>query len=337
MAGAVGRFNFADLQNPLFIHPSDGPLSISVAKLQGASDYRGWKRSFEIQLSSKRKLGFINGTVTRSTEDETLALQWDTCNDLVVSWLHGNVSDSTKRSILFINSAHEIWKQLEKRFQLSNGSRKYKLNKELFGIRQNKMSINEYFTVVSSLWEEIDSMNILPAVTTVAADVTAAFNAIETQKEESRLFVFLNGLDDAYSAMRSQFLMQHHLPTVEAVCAMLQQEESQRDVLTVVDMEHTAMYSKGSVEKKHNHLNCTVCGAKNHTNDNCWSLTGYPKWHYKYGKPYVPKGNKIKELGIRSGIMQGPTTIQEWLTMLLHRVLRIRRKLCLLLNNCSIC
>lgn len=80
-----GRFTFADMQNPLFLHPSDGPLSISVAKLQGAGDFRSWKRSFELQISAKRKLGFLTGTVIKNTDDEIQATQWDTCNDMVIS------------------------------------------------------------------------------------------------------------------------------------------------------------------------------------------------------------------------------------------------------------
>ncbi|XP_074328051.1 uncharacterized protein LOC141665962 [Apium graveolens] len=146
-----GRFTFADMQNPLFLHPYDGPTSISVAKLEGATNYRSWKRSFEIQLSSKRKFGFVDGTVQRSTDDEALAVQWDTCNNLVISWIHNNVSETIKKSILFISSASEIWAQLEKRFALTNGFRKYKISKDLYELKQNHLSVADYFTQLSSL------------------------------------------------------------------------------------------------------------------------------------------------------------------------------------------
>lgn len=133
------------------MHPSDGPQSIIVTKLQGAGDYRAWRRTFEIQLSAKRKLGLVNGTMTRSTTDDVEATQWDTCNNLVISWIHNNISDAIKTSVLFINTACDIWKQLEKRFLLTNGSRKYKLSRDLFNLRQNGMKISDYFTSLSSL------------------------------------------------------------------------------------------------------------------------------------------------------------------------------------------
>ncbi|XP_056688770.1 uncharacterized protein [Spinacia oleracea] len=305
------RYTFSDMQNLLFIHPFDGPLSISVTKLQGAADYRAWRRSFEIQLSSKRKLGFVNGTVTRSIEDDTNATQWDTCNDLVTCWLHTNVSDSIKNSILFIKNAHEAWKQLEKRFMLSNGSRKYKLSKDLFNLKQNGRKIDEYYTAMSSLWDEIESMNMLPMLTTVAQDVTALMKAIETQKEKSKLFQFLNGLDDFYSPQRSQLLMQSPLPSVESACAVIQQEETQRDVLIQngsFDSDTSAMYSKGSVSTDRT-VTCTACGIKGHTSERCWTVVGYPKWHYKYNKKPGNKGeNKNQFSGTRWSGNKGATS-----------------------------
>lgn len=272
------------MQNPLFLHPSDNPLSINVSKLQGAADYRSWKRSMEIQLSSKRKIGFVDGSEKRSTSENTEAIQWDTCNSMVLSWIHNNISDSMKKSVLFITSASEVWKQLEKRFQLTNGSRKYKLSKELFGMKQNGATVVDYFTSLSSVWEELDSMNLLPSVSTVGEDVTNLLKTIHTQKEEAKLFQFLNGLDDVFGPQRSQLLMITPLPSVEMACASIQQEESQREVLKnpyTFDNEMSAMFTKSSLQNDKPML-CSACGGRGHTHDKCWNVLGYPKWHYKY-------------------------------------------------------
>ncbi|XP_074342887.1 uncharacterized protein LOC141680607 [Apium graveolens] len=150
---------------------------------------------------------------------------------MVTSWIHNNVSDSIKKSILFITSASEVWKQLEKRFQLTHGSRKYKLSNELFELKQNGCSVIDFYTSLSSLWEEIEFMNPLPTLTTVTPEMTIFLQALTTQKEEAKLFQFLNGLDDLYSPQRSQILLLHPLPSVEMACAAIQQEESQRDIL----------------------------------------------------------------------------------------------------------
>lgn len=157
---------------------------------------------------------------------------------MVISWLHANVSDNIKKSILFISSACEIPKELEDRFQLSNGSRKYKLSKELFDLTQNKISINDYFTMLSSLWEELESMNILPTITTITPEITALLVAIDTQREESKLFVFLKGLDEVYSPTRSKLLMQNPLPTVKV------DKKSQREVLPNTKVEFSVMFRK---------------------------------------------------------------------------------------------
>ncbi|KAL2926565.1 E3 ubiquitin-protein ligase DTX4 [Bienertia sinuspersici] len=58
-----------DPQSPLYIHPSDEPASICIDKLTGAADYRPWRRTMEISLAAKRKLGFVTGVVKRDEKD----------------------------------------------------------------------------------------------------------------------------------------------------------------------------------------------------------------------------------------------------------------------------
>ncbi|PWA96065.1 hypothetical protein CTI12_AA039080 [Artemisia annua] len=282
-------------QNPLYLHPSDGPTSLTVQeKLQGSQNYRAWRRAIEIGLSTKRKLGFIRGTVSRSTTDPNLAELWDTCNNMVICWLIGSVNESIARSIMFIGTASEIWSQLEKRFALSDGSRKYKLNKDTYEITQSGGSISEYFTKMKCVWEEIDSINVLPVISVVSQEVSVFLAALNKQKEEQRLFQFLNGLDDHYSNQRSQILMMVPLPSVENSCSMLQQEESQRSLFGSNVPESTALLSKGKFQEK-----CGICGFKWHPPEKCWEKVGYPTWHpkYKVSRQFKPKDGQARTQG----------------------------------------
>ena len=114
------------------------------------------------------------------------------------------VSESIAESILHIESVNTIWKHLEKRFSVNNGLRKYKLNKDLYSLKQNGASINDYYTKMRGIWEELSAMSDLPRFTTVNEENTNFLQAWSKQIEEQKLFQFLNGLDETYAAQRSQ-------------------------------------------------------------------------------------------------------------------------------------
>lgn len=194
MAG--NRITCQEMMTHLFLHPSDNATSIQVDKLQGSSDYRNWIRSMEINLSYKRKHGFVTGTISIPTDDESKAEMWETCNNMIIAWITSNVSPTIKRSVMYMSSARDIWLNLEKRFSLTNGSRKYKLSRDLYELKQHNESISKYYTSMKVVWEEIDSLNMLPVVSNPAEDVVKLLEAIDLQREESRLFQFLNGLSE---------------------------------------------------------------------------------------------------------------------------------------------
>lgn len=72
---------------------------------------------------------------------------------------------------------------------------------------------------MKSLWEELDTLNTLPLVSSPNDQVKALLLAISQQQEETKLFQFLNGLDECYNAQLSHFLLLNPLPSVEIASA----------------------------------------------------------------------------------------------------------------------
>lgn len=46
----------------------------------------------KIALSSKLKLGFIDGSYAMHASDSPLLMYWNRCNDIVISWILNTVS-----------------------------------------------------------------------------------------------------------------------------------------------------------------------------------------------------------------------------------------------------
>ncbi|KAL2928226.1 Antiviral helicase SKI2, partial [Bienertia sinuspersici] len=183
---------------------------------------------------------------------------------------------------MYVRNAYEIWRQLEQRYSVTNGSRKYRLTKEIYDMKQKGRNISAYYTDMRALWEELEDMNDLPLITAMTAEVRRYVETIKQQQEEQRLFQFLNGLDEEYGALRSQLLMWYPLPNVDVACSFLQQEESQRKILKPIkeEVDSLAMMSK-TEEGKGQAITCSACGKPGHSKEECWTIVGYPPYHPK--------------------------------------------------------
>ncbi|KAJ8421430.1 hypothetical protein Cgig2_031351 [Carnegiea gigantea] len=145
-------------KNPLFINPFNRVTSLAIGeKLMAAKNYRTWRRLVEIGLSTKRKLQY---------------------NNLVISRLMTPVSNAIVRSILYVQSFIEVWIQLEKRFCLSNGSKKYSLNREVYSMKQDRVSISKYYTKMKCVWEEFGFLTDLPQITQANEEMNGFLKAL---------------------------------------------------------------------------------------------------------------------------------------------------------------
>jgi len=83
-------------------------------------------------------------------------------------------------------------------------------------------------------------------------------------------------------------LMMNPLPTVETMCSMLQQEETQREVLELNKIEIESATLLGKTDD----LRCSQCGNKGHPKERCWTVIGYPSWHPRHRKFPQKKNGK---------------------------------------------
>lgn len=62
-----------------------------------------------IALCVKNKLGFIDGSIIKPTITDVLLRAWIRNNNVVISWILNSVSKEISASVMYSESAHDIW------------------------------------------------------------------------------------------------------------------------------------------------------------------------------------------------------------------------------------
>ncbi|VFQ66308.1 unnamed protein product [Cuscuta campestris] len=125
-----------DIQSELYLHPTDSPnFSPASQKLNG-ENFPQWKRSAEIALRARNKLGFVDGSSKPPDVSSPTFAQWNRCNNLVIFWILHSVESGIANSVLYCESAKEIWEDLDDRFGQSNAPKLFQLHKEIVTLVQ---------------------------------------------------------------------------------------------------------------------------------------------------------------------------------------------------------
>lgn len=151
--------NTLDCNHPYFLHPSDNPGMQITTVVLNDTNYNQWQRSMELALSSKLKLCFVDGTYTKPVTNSPLVIHWLRCNNMVTSWILNSVTAEIRNSIVYIQSAREIWLDLEIRYAVSNIPKLFYLRKEIAHLTQGTMSISAYFTKFRTIHDELECLS----------------------------------------------------------------------------------------------------------------------------------------------------------------------------------
>ncbi|XP_055825231.1 uncharacterized protein LOC129893840 [Solanum dulcamara] len=216
-----------DSSSPYYLHPSDSPGMNLVNFVFDGTGFAAWRRSIIISLSAKNKMSFIDGSAEIPSADTPEFKFWTRCNNMVISWLLNSLSKEIAGSVIYSKSAKNLWTDLHDRFGQSNGAQLYHLQKGLTDLMQGTTDVAGYFTRIKRIWDELDALS---SGEICSCNCTCGVKKkVVKSKQDERLIQFLMGLNDVYTAVRSNILMMSPLPNVNHAYSLLIQDEKQRE------------------------------------------------------------------------------------------------------------
>ncbi|KAH0730677.1 hypothetical protein KY285_001589 [Solanum tuberosum] len=171
--------------------------------------YGNWRRGVLISLSAKNKLRFINGTCKKPEEDTPLFEKWRRCNDMVLAWLLNSLSREIAESVIYSQTAEDLWNELEQRYGQTNGAKMFQLRRELNNISQGTNDVVGYFNRLKKIWDQTKNMKM---------------------NEDQQLIQFLIGLNENFGGIRGNILVMKPLPTTTQAYSIVLHEKTQRGV-----------------------------------------------------------------------------------------------------------
>ncbi|XP_074322790.1 uncharacterized protein LOC141659761 [Apium graveolens] len=244
--------------NPLHLQSSDSPGMKLVSEPFDGTGFNNWKRSITIALSARNKLGFPKPLSTAPSYKS-----WSRCNDMVISWLIGALSKTIGRSVIYSNSAHEMWLELEERYGVSSGAQLFGLHKELAEVSQGNSNVADYITKMKMLWDDIDALCLIPVCS--CGYSCGASQKLSKFQQDQRIIQFLMGLNEK-ETQREIHSTGHFLPDSAS--------------LNVSKSYGSGNYNQGGNNKRFQtdtkKLFCNYCKKQGHIIDKCYKLHGFP-------------------------------------------------------------
>ncbi|XP_018632595.1 uncharacterized protein [Nicotiana tomentosiformis] len=140
---------------------------------------------------------------------------------MVIFWLTSSLSPEIAKSVQYSETAESIWRQLNTRYGTVNGTKKFKIKRELAFTCQGALDIASYFKKLKKLWDELIVMSSNHAKNYNCA----AKPGLEQEEEENRVHQFLMGLNETYVNVRSNILLMNPLPSLDNVYNIFLQDE----------------------------------------------------------------------------------------------------------------
>ncbi|XP_023898700.1 uncharacterized protein LOC112010560 [Quercus suber] len=253
-----------DLRSPFFLHHGESPGAILVTQLLTEDNYPNWARAMLMALDAKSKLGFVDGSITASMAVTPLEkIAWSKNNSMISSWILNSVSPHITASVIYRNTTMEVWNSFRNRFSQANGPRISQLQKMISTIMQGDATVTTYFTNLQASWDQLLNLRPLPSCS-CGRCICGVNDKITLFNHQDTLMQFLNGLNEAFSQVRTQILMME--PTLAV---------------------KTQGFNQGGKNKGKGRPVCSHCGKLGHFMEKCYKIMGFPPRYKQKGRVSV--------------------------------------------------
>lgn len=204
----------------------------------------------------------------------------DDCS--VMTWILNSLEPAISQNIMCLDTAKAMWDALrEMFFNDKNISRVFELYEKLFSHTQDTQSVNDYFSTLKGLADEILVYHPLSCDATTRAK----------QWEEFMVAKFLSGLNADLQPLRDSLMASDTIPTLSNALSRVLRVSTGRTESTSFASSAMSARGRGSYGGRgrgqgrgrgrgrgfHDRL-CDHCGRSNHESDKCWKKFGKPDW-----------------------------------------------------------
>ncbi|XP_019172498.1 PREDICTED: uncharacterized protein LOC109167882 [Ipomoea nil] len=209
-----------EFDDPLYLHITENPNLVLVSPPLSEHNYASWSRSMKIALEVKNKFGFASGSIPNPGENDPRYAVWRRCNTIVCSWILKSLSSSIAETVLYYEIAADIWKALKKRYTQADPHRIAELQNQIYRNTQGNLTVNEYFTKCTALWEKLNAMRPILLCECPPRCTCNLLTKMQKERADDRVIRFLDGLNDDFEIIKSGVLVMDPIPDMEKVLNM---------------------------------------------------------------------------------------------------------------------
>ena len=97
-------------ESPYVLYSSDHPGLIFVTTPFTGENFASWKNSMETALYAKSKGSFIDGSLPTPSTSSSEFPRWKKNDAMVKAWIRNSLTKDIQESVVYAETAHEIWK-----------------------------------------------------------------------------------------------------------------------------------------------------------------------------------------------------------------------------------